>query len=261
MNTLRSWLAHPLTRKISIDDPRATSLRRQIIQGNPFLHRIYDEWYREIAAELPDQNGPVLELGSGAGFLGDFIPELITTELFLVPGVKVVLDGRKLPFANGVLRAIVMTDVLHHIPQVRSFFYEASRCLMPGGVIVMIEPWVTKWSQFVYKRLHHEPFLPDAAVWEFPASGPLSGANGALPWIVLERDRYQFEKEFPGLEIITIKTGMPFRYLVSGGVSLRPLMPGWSYGFWRRLESSLAGHMHTLGMFAFIKLIKIKQQK
>jgi hypothetical protein len=38
---------------------------------------------------------------------------------------------------------------------------------------------------------------PDAADWSFPAVGPLSGANGALPWILFERDRARFEREFP----------------------------------------------------------------
>jgi len=45
--------------------------------------------------------------------------------------------------SDGSLRAIVMTDVLHHIPNVESFFAEAARCVRPGGVIVMIEPWLT----------------------------------------------------------------------------------------------------------------------
>ncbi len=258
MLKIRSWLAHPLTRNINIDDPCVTGLRRRIIQENHFLRRVYEEWYREILRSVPVGDKPVLELGSGAGFLSDFIPGLITSEVLFVPNIKIVLDGQNLPFLDGALRAIVMTDVLHHIPEVRHFFREACRCVMPEGVVVMIEPWVTNWSSYVYSRLHHEPFLPDAADWEFPKTGPLSGANGALPWIVFERDRVQFEREFPCLNIVMVEPGMPFRYLVSGGVSLRALMPGWSYGLWRSLENSLASHMHQLGMFATIKLKRIK---
>jgi hypothetical protein len=61
----------------------------------------------------------------------------------------------------------------------------------------MIEPWVTPWSRLVYTRMHHEPFVPAAAQWEFLTTGPLSGANGALPYILFSRDRAQFELEFP----------------------------------------------------------------
>ncbi len=124
---LKAWLAHPLTRGLDIDDPRTTLLRRQIIQEKSFLRQIYQEWYAAIAAALPAGEEPTLELGSGAGFLSDFIPGLITSEIFYCPGVRVVLDGARLPFADGALCGIVMTDVLHHLPQPRRFFTEAAR--------------------------------------------------------------------------------------------------------------------------------------
>jgi hypothetical protein len=57
---LKEWLAHPLTRGLDIDDPRTTRLRQKIIQEKDFLRRIYQEWYREIAAALPLSQGAVL---------------------------------------------------------------------------------------------------------------------------------------------------------------------------------------------------------
>lgn len=147
-----------------------------------------------------------------------------------------------------------MTDVLHHLPKAKDFFSEAARCVRSGGVIVMIEPWVTPWSHLIYTRLHHEPFQPNALEWEFPTTGPLSGANGALPWIIFARDRAQFEQEFPEWTIDTIKPNLPFRYLVSGGVSLRSLVPAWSSGLWRGLENALEPWMDKLAMFAQIVL-------
>ena len=255
MGLLHSLLAHPRTRHFDLDDPRTTECRRDIIREKPFLKRVYDDWYRLISAALPNDQGPVLELGSGAGFLREFVPrELITSERFYCAGVDAILDAQALPLEGGSLRGIVMTDVLHHLPRVRAFFREAERTLRPGGIIVMIEPWVTTWSQWVYTRLHHEPFRPEARDWEFPDAGPLSSANGALPWIVFVRDRASFEREFPGLRIETITPFMPFRYLVSGGVSLRPSMPAWTYSGWSRLETSLAPLMHRWAMFAFIVL-------
>jgi hypothetical protein len=147
-----------------------------------------------------------------------------------------------------------MVDVLHHLSAPRRFFAEAARCVRPDGAMVMIEPWVTRWSKLIYGNLHHEPFRPDACEWEFPTTGPLSGANGALPWIVFERDRAQFAREFPAWEIHRIEVGMPFRYLVSGGISMRSLMPNWSFALWRKLEDTLEPWMRTLGMFARITL-------
>jgi SAM-dependent methyltransferase len=253
---LKNLLAHPLTRGLDIDDPRCTELRRSLILKKCFLRQIYLEWYEAIAALLPLDKNPVLELGSGGGFFSDFIPEVITSEIFYSMHVNVVLDGSHLPFVGASLGGIVMTDVLHHLPQPRQFFTEASQCVRSGGLMIMIEPWVTPWSRLVYSKLHHEPFQPEATEWTFPQRGPLSGANSALPWIIFDRDRTRFEREFPEWQIYAIKPFMPFRYLLSGGVSLRSLMPGWSFSFWRNFENLLRPWMKSLAMFALIVLVK-----
>jgi SAM-dependent methyltransferase len=253
---LRRWLAHPLTASLADDDPKTTELRKQIVQSKPFLKAIYEEWYERLAAEVPRGTGGVLELGSGAGFLSRYIPELITSEVFACSDVSVILNAQNMPMENASLGAILMTDVLHHMPDVRRFFAEAARCLRSGGKILMIEPWVTPWSTFVYGRFHSEPFLPEAAEWEFAASGPLSGANVALPWMVFVRDRARFEKEFSEFEIEEIRPFMPFRYLLSGGVSMRSLMPGFTHGIWALIERSLDFQRDRLGMFAFLAVRK-----
>lgn len=248
---LRTLLAHPLSRGLDIDAPETTALRAQIIRGKPFLRRLYQEWYRRLAAALPPAAGPadgVLELGSGAGFIKEFIPETITSDLLPLPGVDRVVDARDLPFPAGSLRAILMTNVLHHVPCVEEFLRSAATCVRPGGILGMIEPWPTPWSRFVYRYLHHEPFEPGAAEWTFATSGPLSGANGALPWMVFERDRARLEREFPQWRVESIRRIMPLAFLLAGGVSMRSLLPGWSYPLVRAAEAPFP----WLGMFAQI---------
>jgi SAM-dependent methyltransferase len=251
-DSLRRLLAHPLTAGLQLDDPATVELRRQIIASKPFLQAIYDQWYRLLAEHLPTLDGKVVELGSGPGYCERFIPDLITSETFLCRGVRLVADAQRLPFREASLRAIVCTDVLHHVPDVRRFFAEASRSLLPGGKILMIEPWVSPWSRLVFARFHHEPFHPEAAEWSLDPSG----ANIALPWIVFVRDRRRFETEFPGLLIDIIKPLMPFRYLLSGGVTLRALAPAFTHPLWRRLEDLLEPQMAKLAMFAFISVRK-----
>src|SRR5437764_1132092 len=85
---------------------------------------------------------------------GRLILQLITSDVFAAPGVDRIIDARELPFADASLRAIAMTDVLHHIAEPRRFLVEATRCIRPGGVLTMIEPWVTPWSRLVYRHLH-----------------------------------------------------------------------------------------------------------
>ncbi len=256
VETIKRLLAHPETRDLSIDDPRTTERRRGIIQSNRFLRRIYDEWYRLICDCIPDGPGQVLELGSGAGFMAQYVPGLIASEVFTCPDIQLVLDARGLPFSSGSLKAIAMVDVLHHIPDNRAFLREAQRCLRSGGTIAMVEPWVSTWSRPIYTRLHHEPFDPAATDWTFPDSGPLSGANGALPWIIFQRDRKELEAEFPELKIQVVRPFMPFRYLVSGGVSMRQLMPAATFPLWRGVERVLGTWPQHWSMFAFVEITR-----
>jgi hypothetical protein len=72
--------------------------------------------------------------------------------------------------------------------------------------------------------------------------------------MIFERDRDNFESHFPELEIHAIRPFMPFRYLVSGGVSMRQLMPTATFHLWRKVESWLCSWPRHWSMFAFIHL-------
>jgi SAM-dependent methyltransferase len=251
---LRSWLAHPLTRGRELDSAETTVLRRRIIREKPFLRRLYDDWYGILAAAIPPGPGAVVELGAGAGFLAERVPELIATDIQLLPDLDLVADAGRLPFAEGRVRALLMTNVLHHLADPAGFLAEAARCVRSGGVLAAVEPWVSAWSKLVYRRLHHERFDPETPDWHVEPGGPLSAANGAMPWILLERDAERFRRELPQWSTERVRPLMPLRYLVSGGVSMRGLAPGWSYPAWRMAERLLQPAMGSLAMFAEIVL-------
>jgi len=262
--SLRTLLEHPLTRGMAIDAPETSARRGAVIRGKGLLRRIYLEWYERLAATIPPPPGEVLELGSGGGFFREIVEDAIASDVMPIPaargidgrnlpGVDRVVDAHDLPFAPASLRAIVMTNVLHHLPRVGSFLRSAGACVREGGVISMIEPWQTRWSRFVYTKLHHEPFHPEAGEWEFPSAGPLSGANGALPWMLFARDRARFDREFPEWRIEFIRPLMPISFVVAGGVSMRALAPGWIYRPLRMIEAPLG----RAAMFAHILLRRL----
>ncbi len=228
---LLELLRLPETRDIEdIDHPATTLLHRRIIRSKPFLRKLYTDFYKELRKAIPDyENKLIVELGSGA---------------------------LEMPFESSSIDAIVMLDVFHHLPDPKAFFTEAVRCLKPTGKVVMIEPANTLWSRFIYMHFHHELFDPGAG-WTLDTTGPLSGGNGAMPWIVFCRDRKRYEQEFPGLRIVGIRRHTPLRYLLSGGFTLRQLVPSAGYQFFRLLEMVLSPANAFLAMFQTIELEKV----
>ena len=63
-----------------------------------------------------------------------------------------------------------------------------------------------------------------------------------------------FEREFPQFRIEQIRPFLPFRYVISGGLATRNLMPEFTNGMWLQLERMLNPWMADLGMYAFISL-------
>ena len=65
-----------------------------------------------------------------------------------------VVDGLAdaLPFADGEVRAIVMTEVLEHVPDPKAALLELRRVLAPEGVLCLSVP--TSYTELVFWRVH-----------------------------------------------------------------------------------------------------------
>jgi hypothetical protein len=121
----------------------------------------------------------------------------------------------------------------------------------------MNEPWNSAWGKVIYKNFHHETFNPQGD-WTIPSSGPMSDANGALPWIVFKRDIKKFESQFPDLKVKIIKPHAPLRYLLSGGVSMKSLVPQGSFSIISGIEKLLSPLAGWFSMFVTISIEKKK---
>lgn len=245
----------------NIDSPETTIRHREIILNKKFLKNLYTEWYYsfiKITKNLP--SGHLIEIGSGGGFLKQIDPSIITSDILKLPDCDMVFSAEKMPFEDKSVSAIFMIDVLHHIPDSKLFFAEAQRVLNTGGIIFMIEPANTFFSRIIFKNIHHEPFNTEVTEWKFPASGPLSGANGALPWIIFKRDIKIFEELYPYLSLKKIKYHTPFRYLITGGLSYKSLVPGWAFKPVTFFEKLLTPLFPIIALFQTIQIIKTKHE-
>ena len=253
------WLKIPESKDIAGRDDREVTIEHaKILREKPFLQNLYMDFYSRLKAAIPQPDEKtIVELGSGGGFIKEVLPNAVTSDVLDLPGVDKVFSACQMPFEPESVDAFVMFDVLHHIPQPRMFFNEALRCLRAGGKIVMIEPANTAWSKFIYKNFHHEGF-DTKADWQLGESGPVLNGNGAIPWIIFSRDRAIFESEFPALKIVRIQNHTPLRYLLSGGFTLKQIVPTCAYGFVRLLEIVLSPLNCLIGMFQTIELEKVR---
>ena len=242
--------------KYDLASPKRTLEHRDIILSKKFLKNLYEEWYHVFINEIPHlPSGKLVELGSGGGFLKQLEPLVITSDVIQLSWTDMTFSAMEMPFEEEELAGIFMIDTFHHIPSVEIFLSNASKVLKKGGEIIMIEPANSSWGRFIYKNFHHEPFDENGG-WHITESGPLTGANGALPWIVFERDRKRFDKLFPELNVVSIRYHTPLRYLVSGGVSFRQFVPEFSYGFFTWLDKLLCAISLNFSMFVSIKIKK-----
>jgi SAM-dependent methyltransferase len=242
---------------LPLDSPERTIYHREIILKKKFLKKLYNQWYAEFLKEIPGlPEGKMVELGSGGGFLKELNSDIICSDIINLPTNDMTFSALDMPFEDLSLNAIFMIDTFHHIPDSNIFLKEVCRVLKPGGKMIMIEPANSLWGRFIYKNFHHEPFNPKGD-WQIPFEGPLTGANGALPWIVFERDRDVFNNRFPQLKIESITYKNPFLYLISGGVSYRQLMPDVTYPLFNGIDQILPKVCKHLSMFATIKITKV----
>jgi SAM-dependent methyltransferase len=221
-----SCLKEPSLEGLNPGSPQFFAAQKALILGRPLLKRNYDGWYRRLLedAQSAPAGGVILELGSGGSYLKSLEPAIVTSDV--VPNVAdQVVDARRLPFADESLRALLLTHVFHHIPDVDAFFREAQRALIPGGVISMIEVAHTPFARFFFRHFHHEPYQDTRQEWSFAQHDSMLDSNQALAWIVFARDRARFERRYPALAIETLAFMPWLTYFVSGGVTARYLIP------------------------------------
>lgn len=237
-----------------LDSPMRTLAHREIINRKKVLRDIYLRWYKLFLEEMTAfPPGELVELGSGGGFLKELAPSVISSDIIDLPSNDMTFSALDMPFPDQSVSGLFMVDTMHHIPDSSKFLMEAQRVLVQGGKIVMLEPANSLWGKFIYKTFHHEPFNPEGN-WTIPATGPLSGANGALPWIVFIRDRRKFDTLFPGLEVEAITFMNPLSYLFSGGVSRKQFLPDFMFPLIRVLDNLLPKISKNFSMFMLIKV-------
>ena len=241
-----------------LDDPARAGEIQKTIQEKALLKSFYLDMYSRYAQciEHCPPLGAVIEIGSGCGFVKHILPQVITSDLIPYPGIDCVINATKMPFGDSSLRAVLMLNVFHHIPDVAGFLSEAERCLVPKGRLLIIDQHSGIISKHIYRYLHYEPYDRRTPEWSFNTDGPLSGANGALPWIVFQRDLDRFTEGYPSLELLYYRPHTPLKYWLSGGLRKISLVPSPMLRFVSKLDQNLTAKCPDLGSFVDIAIRK-----
>ena len=224
-----SVFANPRLKQYSIGTREWFDAQRRMIKDKPLIRRCYDIWYSRLLRDADSvpveyRSATIVELGSGSSYIKELRPEIVTSDIS--PGIAdMVIDGRELPFPDRSVKALFLTHVFHHIPDVEQFLTEACRVLVPGGVISLVDCAHTPFGRFFFSKVHPEPYDHHAKDWSFPPGHTMLDSNQALTWIVFQRDRARFEARFPNLRIERREFLPWFSYLMSGGVNLRSFFP------------------------------------
>jgi SAM-dependent methyltransferase len=216
---------------------------RRVWGQNRALRALNAELYARVASELPPPAvGRRVELGSGPGFAREFIPNLELTDLVRAPWHDREASAEALPFDGGSVGALVLFDVLHHLPSPRNFFEEAARVLVPGGRIVMCEPYISPVSYPVYRFFHEEPLdLGADPLALHGGSDPRDpfDANQAIPTLLFGRHQAAFVNAFPMLALQRVQYMSGFSCPASGGFSHGPFLPWALWSLLHRFEAAL----------------------
>lgn len=227
LSNIDRWLTEPTLSGVPVGSAKWFTTQRRLIAERPLVYCAYAGWYEKMLADAnstPDAGGKILELGSGPNFVKDLDSRVITSDV-VVGASDLVVDAQSIPFPEQSLRAILLTHVFHHIPDVDRFFSEAVRTLVPGGVISLVDVAHTSFARFFFKNFHPEGYEDTRTSWQLDESEPLGGANQAMSWIVFQRDADLFQARYPHLRLEVVEYLPWLAYLLSGGLTRRNLMP------------------------------------
>jgi len=237
---------------------------KKMLDKKRMLREVFDEFhylFKKFDLKYLTGNGIEIELGSGVSLMRDKYPKVLSTDIVDAPHLDMILNAEKMTLDNDSVRVIYGQNCFHHFLHPDDFFNELQRVLIPGGGFIMLDPYYGLFSQFLYKRLFKtEGFDKNFPSWETPLSAPLHGANQALSYIVFVRDRVKFELKYPSLKIVHQRTvGNYLKYLLSGGLNFRQLLPDRMTGLVGLLEKILSPLNFIFALHHIIVIQKIDQ--
>jgi len=210
----------------------------QIPGINTYLRYLYKKIEDSFIGER------ILEIGAGAGLSRHFMNKknCVLTDFLPWDNAKIhgSIDAQYLPFSDDYFDSAFALDSIHHISNPILAVAELCRVVRPGGRIIIIEPYVSYLSFFIYKFFHNEKTtwnykIPDNC--EHISSTASDGEQSTLQSLLSNQNLiFYLESRFK--KQITFKRSFfsPVSFFATGGLTSPLPTPRIVIKFFIRLE-------------------------
>ncbi len=192
------------------------------------LKSYLDSLYNRIGREFRSKS-KLLEIGAGAGISKNFLNQKIERTDILPwaqNGVIGQINALSLPYNANHFDGAFCVDVIHHLSDPIKAIEELLRVTIPGGKIIIIEPYVSVFSYPIYKIFHSEK-----TTWKINLSNsgqilsdnPSEGDQGVSRSLFIDKfQKKHIEQRFVEICKWKIEYFSPLSFFATGGLS-KPL--------------------------------------
>lgn len=144
--------------------PLFTASRSLVSRWTFALRRIFDlqtsSIWSDLSKELGEAKGTVVDVGCGAQpyrqlfrshvkYIGIDTADAKAHFGYSIPDTR-YFEGTIWPLEDRSADFVLCTETLEHVLDTKSFLAQASRCLAPGGTILLTVPFSARWHYIPY---------------------------------------------------------------------------------------------------------------
>lgn len=123
--------------------------------------------WRDLRRELASAQGRLLDIGCGAQVYRSLVPQEVVYRGIDTADAKArfgydvpdthYFEGEDWGVEDSSFDVALSTEVLEHIPAPADFLSRASRCLKPGGRLILTVPFAARWHFIPYDYWRYTP--------------------------------------------------------------------------------------------------------